>query len=248
MKKVLITGASRGIGKATAKKMLGDGYAVIGAYHESETEAKRVEKEYDNLIMLPVDLTSRASTLSFIAAIGDQKLLGIVNNAGIFEEDHLEVFDTSNFDNNMAIHATAPLLIVQKLLKNLDKGSAVVNVSSTDAYFGGYLGVSYAASKAALISVTKSLAVLLGPKGIRVNAVAPGWIDTALGAEGAGVDKAAIYKTPLGRNGEPEEVADLIMFLLSDKASFINGTVVDIDGGYSVVDEVLKKESENNSK
>ncbi len=244
MKRILITGASKGIGKVTTEKLLRDGYAVIGAYFEGETEAKELEKEYKNLTMLPVDLTSRESTLSFIEAVGKRKLSGIVNNAGIFEKDELEEFDMTNFDNNMAIHATAPLLIVQKLYKNLNQGGSVVNVASIDAYYGGYLGISYAASKAALISVTKSLAVLLGPRDIRVNAVTPGWINTAMGAEGAGVNQAAINKTPLGRNGQPEEVASLIVFLLSDAARFISGALIDIDGGYRIVDEVLKKEAE----
>ncbi len=248
MKKILITGASRGIGKATALKLLAKGYAVIGAYHESEKGAKDLEAKYPYLRMMPVDLTDRSSTLNFIKSLKTEDFYGIVNNAGIFEEDGWNNQNTSSWDHSIHIHATAPLLIVQGLKDNIMSGGSVVNVSSTDAYFGGYLSFSYAASKAALISVTKSLAVLMGPQNIRVNAIAPGWINTDMGADATGVAKHAVDKTPLGRNGEPEEVANLISFLLSDESSFISGDIINIDGGYCAVDEVLKKESEQNLK
>ncbi len=135
--------------------------------------------------------------------------------------------------------------LITGLFPNISDGGSVVNIASIDAYYAGYASVSYPASKAALISITKTFAALLAPKGIRVNAIAPGWINTEMGPEVSGVSVEAIAKTPLARNGLPSEVADLVNFLVSDKAGFITGQTINIDGGYSTVDEVLKKEYEN---
>jgi 3-oxoacyl-[acyl-carrier protein] reductase len=120
-------------------------------------------------------------------------------------------------------------------------GSCIVNIASTDGMTGAYNGISYAASKAALINVTKSLGNTYGPIGIRVNAIAPGWIDTAMVDDNA--DDNAKATNPLLRTGKPSEVADLVEFLISDKASYINGETVVIDGGGVNVDYGLKKES-----
>jgi 3-oxoacyl-[acyl-carrier protein] reductase len=247
VKRILVTGASRGIGRATVEKLLRAEYEVVGVYNSSTEEARQLEAKNTGLIMLHADFSQRDSTLKLIDRLKGESLDGIVNVAGIFEQDGFKKFDLSVWEKTMEVNATVPLMLVQNLQTQLNPGSSVVNIASNDASVGGYLSISYSASKATLINLTKSMAVNLGPKNIRVNAVAPGWIDTGMGSDATGVTAEAIAKTPLGRNGRPEEVAELIEFLLSDRSSFINGETIYIDGGYSIVDEVLKREFEINS-
>ena len=113
-----------------------------------------------------------------------------------------------------------------------------------DGFVAAYDTIAYAASKAALISITKSLAAVLGEKGIRVNAIAPGWVETEMTA--GTLPEEATYMTPLKRNAKAQDIADLVSYLISDKASFITGETIVVDGGLTIVDYTLKKESEHN--
>ena len=119
----------------------------------------------------------------------------------------------------------------------------MVNIASTDALFAAYDDIGYAASKAGLISLTKSMAAALADRGIRVNAIAPGWVDTEM-AENADINEYAHFQTPLGRNATTQEIANVVEFLMSDKASFVNASLLTADGGYSAVDYTVKKEFE----
>jgi 3-oxoacyl-[acyl-carrier protein] reductase len=125
------------------------------------------------------------------------------------------------------------------LRARLSQPAAIVNIASTDAFLGGMDTMAYAASKAALISLTKSLAVNMGPDKVRVNAIAPGWIDTAMGTK---LPDMAIGHTPLGRLGTPADIAGIVAFLMSDDAGFITGTTIVADGGYYCLDPVMKAE------
>jgi NAD(P)-dependent dehydrogenase (short-subunit alcohol dehydrogenase family) len=240
MKTVVVTGASHGIGRATALQLLDEGYTVIGTYNTGKAEAESLVKAHPQLTMLQADFSQRESTQALIDQLTHRRLDGLVNNAGVFEEMSTANLDIKVWDQSFEVNVTAPLLLSTGL-KFADH-AAIVNVASVDAYFAGFLGIGYAASKAALINLTKSLAVNLAPR-VRVNAVAPGWINTAMGADATGVEAEAIAKAPLKRNGTPEEVAALICFLLSDKASFVNAEIINVDGGYRVVDEVLQREA-----
>ena len=139
---------------------------------------------------------------------------------------------------------TAPLLLTFGLRNNLTKNASVVTITSTDAYYAAYDDIGYAASKAGLISITKSMAAALAGKNIRVNAIAPGWVDTDM-AESANVNEFAHFQTPLGRNATTQEIANIVEFLVSPKSSFVNASVITVDGGYSSVDYVIKKEAES---
>jgi NAD(P)-dependent dehydrogenase (short-subunit alcohol dehydrogenase family) len=140
----------------------------------------------------------------------------------------------------MQVNLNSVLVLSLGLKDELTTSGSIINITSTDGNTGSFASMSYAASKAALSNLTKSLANNLGASGIRVNAVAPGWINTGMATEAS---YEAVTLAPLGRNGKPEEVAELVYFLSSKKASFINGAIIPIDGGYTNVDYIMKKEA-----
>jgi NAD(P)-dependent dehydrogenase (short-subunit alcohol dehydrogenase family) len=120
------------------------------------------------------------------------------------------------------------------------QGGALVNIASTDGMTGTFASLSYAASKAALINLTKGLGNLYGQKGLRANAVAPGWVNTGMSTAAS---LAAKDFTPLGRNGLPEDIAHVVAFLLSTSAAYVNGATLIIDGGYTNVDSIMMREA-----
>jgi 3-oxoacyl-[acyl-carrier protein] reductase len=237
---VIVTGATKGIGRAIAGRLSGAGYLVHGVHSSSPEEAGKLALEY-GIIFHQVDLSQRKQTLELAEKLSALSPRALVNNAGIWQVDDLNGSDFDVWDKTLAVNLTAPLILSRLISKTMVSGSSIVNIASTDGLLGAYNGVSYSVSKAALINLTKSLGNTLGPKNIRVNAIAPGWIDTAMVDDNA-ADNAQ-ETNPMGRTGRPEEIANVVEFLISDKASYINGETIVVDGGGVNVDYGLKKES-----
>lgn len=240
-KTALITGVSRGIGKAICLNLIENGYTVYGTYNRSNKQAKQLKLKLGKKIKLyKVDFAVRRQTLNFLKKVRGVKFDALINNAGVFKPENFNRFRFQTWDNTLEVNLTAPLLITLSLRNNLKKGGNVINISSTDGMTGSFTSISYAASKSALINLTKSLANNLGSRQIRVNSISPGWINTDMATDES---YKAVRLTPLGRNGKPEEIASAVSFLLSDKASFINGANIVVDGGYTNVDSIMKDEA-----
>ncbi|MFJ5697230.1 SDR family NAD(P)-dependent oxidoreductase [Arthrobacter sp. NPDC093139] len=238
---VLVTGGARGIGRAIAERLAESGWTVVATYNTGLDEAKELARTH-GVEIRQLDLADRSRTLDFARGIRDEFSLGaLVNNAGILEKQPFEEMSLDGWDRTFEVNVTAPLILAQAIGPQMSAGGSIVNIASADAFIGSFRSIAYSASKAALLSVTRSLANVLGPRGVRVNAVTPGWVDSGILTE----SYEAANLTPLGRNGSPVDIAKVVAFLLSDDASFINGASIVADGGYTGVDYFMKKENDS---
>jgi NAD(P)-dependent dehydrogenase (short-subunit alcohol dehydrogenase family) len=230
----LVTGVSSGIGAAIAARLLEDGWDVLGT-HRGE-----VGWSHPRLSLVRGDLRE-ADQVDRIA--GEARAAGVtavVNNAGTLHVEQPGTFSRAVWLETLEVNLLAPLALIYALADDLRAGSSVVNVASTDALRGSYDTAAYGASKAALINATASLSNVLAPRGVRINAVSPGWIDTDMGTREPELVRSV---TPQRRIGSPSEVAATVSWLLSEDASFVTGANIVVDGGYIQTDHVLQCEA-----
>lgn len=239
-KAALVTGASRGIGRAVAIALAKKGYAVAVNYAGSQKAAEDVkaaiEAEGGRAIVIQGDVSKAEDVEKVFAAVKAEfgRLDVLVNNAGITrdslllrmkEENWDAVIDTDLKSGFLAIKAAAPIMMKQR------KG-AIINIASVVGITGNVGQINYSAAKAGVIGMTKTAAKELAARGIRVNAVAPGFIETSMtDVIPEKIREDMIHSVPLGRMGQAEDVANAVCFLVSEEASYITGQVLKVDGG-----------------
>lgn len=235
-KTALVTGAGKGIGRVIAMELVRCGAEVI-AVSRTQADLDSLKAEQPNIRTFCLDVSDWEKTKEVINQLGNIDLL--VNNAAVAVCEPAVDAKPEHFDNMMTINVKAVLNISQEVAKNLmnrKASGAIVNISSQASMAALANHVAYAASKGALDSLTRVMALELGPKNIRVNAVNPTVITTAMSMAGWSDPSKREWMTeriPLGRFGDPIEVAHPVLFLLSDKASLINGVCLPIDGGFT---------------
>jgi 3-oxoacyl-[acyl-carrier protein] reductase len=230
-KTALVTGASKGIGKAIATELAAAGASVVVGYRSGKDEAEALAGELGGSA-IQADVSSPEEAKRLVEEAGDLDIL--VNNAGLTRDGLLARMSDDDWrtviDTNLASVFYTCRAVTRPMMKK--RAGAIVNISSVVGVHGNWGQTNYAASKAGIIGFTKSLARELGSRNIRANVVAPGYVKTqltdVLPEEATG---AMLENTPLGRLGDPEDVAGAVRFLCSDAASFITGEVLLVDGG-----------------
>ena len=233
----LVTGASRGIGAAIARGLAADGWAVGVNYREDRAGAERVVEEISGAggraVALGADVTSpQAPEELFEGAESHfgQPVLVLVNNAGINRDDLVPTLGDEEWSAVIDVDLTAAFRLTRRALRNMLRARTgrIINVSSVVALRANPGQANYAAAKAGLIAFTKTAAVEVARRGVTINAVAPGWIDTEMTA---GVSPELLSAVPARRAGRPEEVAACVRFLASEEAAYVTGAVLSVDGG-----------------
>jgi 3-oxoacyl-[acyl-carrier protein] reductase len=228
----VVTGAAQGIGAATVAKFAAEGAIVVGCdmRHSAMAGAART---------LAVDVTDRAQVDTMVAAVTREfgRIDVLVNNAGITQDARLVKMTQAQFDAVIDVNLRGVFHCAQAVAQTMiDQGSGVIlNASSVVGLYGNYGQTNYAAAKFGVIGFTKTWSRELGPKGVRVNAVAPGFVDTPILATMPDkVLQRMREQVPLGRLAKASEIANVYAFLASDEASYINGAVIEVSGGMSV--------------
>ena len=235
MKTVLITGGSRGIGAAAARRFAAAGYRVAINYHHSEAAALALAEELGG-IALRADVSDPVQVQDMVDNVLDKfcQLDILICNAGISQQKLFGDLTDADWRRMFAVNVDGTFHVIRAALPHMihRKAGRIVTVSSMWGQVGGSCEVAYSASKAAIIGLTRALAKELGPSGITVNCVAPGVIDTEMNAALTPEDLDVLREeTPLGMLGSPEDVAESLFFLSSDAARFITGQVLAPNGG-----------------
>tara|TARA_B100001778_G_scaffold258241_1_gene218462 strand:+ start:225 stop:941 length:717 start_codon:yes stop_codon:yes gene_type:complete len=229
---VFISGASKGIGKTIAYNFAKNNYTVVG----TSRQEFEFDNKLENLIPIKLDVTSRDDIKACFDDLNDRGLLPniLINNAGITSDQLFLRMKDSDWDNVINTNLNGVFNLSKVFIKNMvkNRNGRIINISSISGLMGNPGQVNYSSSKAALNGFTKSLAKELGSRNITVNSVAPGFIETDMTSFLDETAKKNVIETiPLKRLGRPEDVAELVLFLASEEASYITGQTISIDGG-----------------
>jgi len=237
-KLVFVTGASRGIGRSMAVDFLKKGFKVGVGYRERREKAIEIENLYTNAKAFKVEILSRNSIKKVFSACQnyfDKEIDILVNNAAIAQEKPFETITDKDWDRMLAVNLRGPFAFSQEVLPVMikNKWGRIVNIVSIGGQWGGFNQVHYAAAKAGLINLTKSLAKIYSSRGITVNAVSPGLVATDMSKKEllTKSGKEKVKNIPIGRIADSEEVANVVTFLCSEEASYITGQTINVNGG-----------------
>jgi NAD(P)-dependent dehydrogenase (short-subunit alcohol dehydrogenase family) len=238
----IVTGGGSGLGFAIAQKFIAHGITVIIAGRDAEKLKKAKDQLGELCYAKECDVSNLSSIPAFTGDIIKQfgQIDILVNNAGINQKKELTEVTDEEFQNIITTNLCAVFAMSREVVKNMLKRNSgcIINISSMAAQYGLPKVIAYSASKTAIDGMTRAMAVELSPKGIRVNAIAPGFIYSAMTAKALDSDperKAKVFsRTPMGRMGDPEDIAEAALYLAGEGAKYVTGVVLPVDGGNSI--------------
>ena len=240
-KVALVTGGSRGIGKAIAIALAKERIKVALTYKINKEKALSVVEKIESIgskaICLELDQKSRQNILNTIKEVRNKygKIDILINNAAIAQEKPFETITDDDWNNMLEINLRGPFILCQELIPDMieQNWGRIINVCSIGGQWGGFNQVHYAAAKAGLINLTKSLARIYSAKGITSNAISPGLVGTEMSSKelNSETGKEKVINIPIGRIATPEEIAEVVVFLASEKAGYITGQTINVNGG-----------------